>query len=603
MKALEKKIAALLLSWKVLDEGKLQEALKDFDEADSLTEFLLAKGLVGTRDLARAKAEAEGLAFVALDETIPPEEALTVFTPEVAWGMEVVPIEFIPGEMLRIATTRAHDVYLEDEIKVQAGCPVSLVACEEADLMAALERYYGPHPEIRRSSSSSGVNRLPANATGSAVSRSNEHKKLLRSIRDSTTELNLSQMETQAFEESRDETLDLVEQERTVRGSYDAPTESSTVLSVSAMDPKSPRSLLAEAINTMIEEQAEELEIAPGTGRGMIRIRVANGWKEIGLHDAHKHKAMVSILRKTAGINVPDDEMPADHQFLIPTPKGRYLATLHLMKSQGWDRALVQVAESRPLLEAPLSMIHLPSEVAGSLEQRLKSKAGGLLLVTSPSERDVSWFLAGMSSWMVRSDCGDILSLERPHDRRIPGVTSINCPTVPVLLASLANVSFMKPDALFVTEVENGTILNRLFHVAQRGTTVVAGMTSPDPATAGACLRAANVEEMNIVRGLAGHLHVMSIPALCPDCIRPLQDDEEAPDWVPEAQRPNLRKADGGPKCNDTGRAGLHWVGSLYAPDKEKADGSILEVTDGMTAARQIVLDGLADPDDLPHMG
>lgn len=592
LKALEKKIAALLLSWGILEESRLQEALKDYNEEKPLPDFLRGKGLVTPRDLARARAEAEGLAFVPLDEVIPSEEALAMFPPEVAWTMEVVPVELDPGRLLKVATTRAHDVYLEDELRVHTRCPVTLAACDADDLFAALERYYGPHPDKRRSS---GANRVPDSGSH------HEHQKLLRSIRQSTPEVNISQMETQEFEATNLESLEIVEQKRSEMGTYDAPTENTVILNVSPMDPNSPRSILAGAINAMVEEGAEELEVAPRAGKGMMRLRLQNGWKDIGAHDGHKHKTIIGILAKTAGIERDPEGYPQEHQFLLPTPRGRYLATLHLGRTNGWERALVQVPESRPLLENPFAMVRLTDEVVSTMEERVGGKGGGLLLVTSPLERDVAWFLAAIAAWITRRGGCEVLSLERPHDRRLPDVTAINCPTASILLSSLANVSFMKPDALIVSEVENGTVLNRLFHVAQRGTTVVAGMTAPDSRTAGACIKAARVEPMNIIRSLTGHLHVLPVPTLCPKCIRNFGLEESLPSWASKDQRPQFRAADGCADCGDTGRRGTAWVATFDSPDLEKADGSFLNVVDATESARQLALAGKVDPHDVPN--
>lgn len=74
MKALEKKVAALLLSRGVLAEEDLERALARYDGAVPLPDLLAEMGLAGAVDLARAQAEADGMDFVSFDEVVASEE-------------------------------------------------------------------------------------------------------------------------------------------------------------------------------------------------------------------------------------------------------------------------------------------------------------------------------------------------------------------------------------------------------------------------------------------------------------------------------------------------------------------------------------------------
>lgn len=594
MKALEKKVAALLLSRGVLAEEDLERALARYDGAVPLPDLLAEMGLAGAVDLARAQAEADGMDFVSFDEVVASEDALALLSPADAWKLRAIPLEYDHSGALRVAFADPSNVFIGDEIRLRAGRPVRLLLCEPRELLAALERYYGPAPE-RRGSSSSGMVLLPP-ASGSADSVHRLHQQRVRALRRSSGEVpGISRMETEPFEESREETLAEVERARASRGAYEEPTPAGGQFQAPNGDQHAAPAILSRAIGALVAAGSEEIAFEPGPVTATLRLRGPRGWRKVETYPTLAHPPLLERLREAAGLAEQPDGISLDHQFLLPTLKGDFLATLYLEPAAHGERALLRVAESRPLLPDPLRALPIPRAVADCLGRRLSGRAGGLFLLTAPHQRDLAWFRCSLLAWLVRDGNRDALCLERPHERRLAGVTSIHCPTREVLLASLANASFMNPDILVVCPVENGTILNRLFHVAQGGTTVIAGMTAPDVALAQGCLRAARVEPINLLRGLAVHLHLTKVPCLCRSCSAPLPEEEPLPEWARPEGREGLRRAAGCDACEGTGQGDDLLLADLHAPSPDGEPGTLEEIASADKQLQTLARSGLVD--------
>lgn len=600
MKALEKKVAAVLLSRGALSEGDLELALAQYDGSVALPDLLAEMELAGAGELARARAEADGIDFVSFDEVVASEEALALLPPADAWKLGAVPFKYDSSGVLSVAFAEPSNVFIGDEIRLRAGRPVRLALAEKGDLTRALERYYGPPPE-RRASASSGLVQLPPRdgdaGSSAAVSTHRLHQQRMRALRQSRAEgQSISRMETRPFEESSDDTLAEMERARAGRGAYEDPTPPADHLAAAAGGDHAPAGLLARALAALAEEGAEEAAFEPGPSLALLRLRGCRGWRKIDTYPTRAHPSLVEKLREAAGLAGQRADIALDHQFLLSTSKGNFLATLYLEPTPHGERALLRVADTRPLLADPVGSLPLPREVTQSLIQRIDGRRGGLLLLTSPHQRDLDWFRCSLLHWLVRNGNRDALSLERPHQRRLPGVTSINCPTEEVLLASLANAAYMNPDILALCPVENGTILNRLFHVALGGTTVIAGMTAAEASMAHHCLHAARVEPFNLLRALTAHLHLVPVPALCPQCARPFAGDHDLPEWARGQEGQELRHATGCEACGGTGEGDELLLATLHGilPGDEEA--TLEEVASAERQFQTLARSGLVDP-------
>ncbi len=183
MKAIDKRVAAQLLSAGELAEADLQKAIAGFaGQTAPLHEYLVVGGYVSARAAARALACANGLPFVDIDDSALDPEAVAMIGVQEAWRRELLPLTLRDG-MLVVALSNINDVFVQDELRMRLGCPVEVRVAERSDLILGLARAYGTSP--------SGERALPANAplptelpTSDEVSH-REFQRRMRELRES----------------------------------------------------------------------------------------------------------------------------------------------------------------------------------------------------------------------------------------------------------------------------------------------------------------------------------------------------------------------------------------------------------------------------------
>jgi type II secretory ATPase GspE/PulE/Tfp pilus assembly ATPase PilB-like protein len=657
VKAVEKRIAGRLLSSGALTEAQLQSVLKDYDGSSPIAALLVSRGIIQPRDACRAEAEVNGLQFVELDEVAAQPEALAVMTAQGAWQHLVLPLS-IEGSTLTLAMANPNDLLVIDSLRLKLKMTVISQVAERGDMERALIRYYGPNPADRPIRPSREVplpqlvetpfgvpefDQLPTQplltppppatvTSGSNIyakptlvdvpklnvndiveqikrkSGSDEvsHREFQRRMRElkevqarqGDDPGGISHAATQ-FLESSDSTLSGLEAARGQRGAYEPPTDSTRLERLSAELESPAITELRRLLDSAVEQQAREVEFTPEEGGIRVRFRKTGVWHPVEAYPSEFHSQVIGRLRLMAGLELKPQNLATEHQFLYPAARHHVLCTLHLERTSQGDRAVVRMSENVPLLDSPFEALGLPEEELLALNTRLYERGGGLLFVTSPSARSLAQIYMSLMKALSQDGRRDVLSLERPNERRVPGITSISCPNEEILLASLANASFMNPDVLGMQSVENGTVLNRVVNMAMRGTTTIAGFVAPDSRTGLACLKAARLDPMNVVRGVAGYLHVTEAAALCPSCRQLIEDFSTLPEWARLLEAPFM-EANGCPKCESTGRQGTQWLLEYHRPDLMAADGSFLPIVGPDRDVLAFSIAGLIDPREFP---
>lgn len=616
MKALDKRIASKLVSCGELSQPDLERALESFDGSAPLPEYLAGRGFVSPRAAARVTAEVNGFRFVELNDFAADGDALKLLSGDEAWRRQILPA-VLEGKTLTIVMSDTSNVYAQDELRLKLGLTVTTLIAEADDLRQAITRCYGAGPaaphltkkEVRRAEeekererrssdefSTGDVEEPDGSEYDSDDQSHREFQRMIRQIKSSeAVPVGISNLDT-SFDKSSGEAIREVESKRAERGSHDAPRQNPELERYLAADEPA-LVCLKKLLDHAVETRMNELDLTPLEHSIRVRFRHLGSWEETEPYPFAYHEKVVGTLRLISGLQLNSKAVATDHQFFLPTKKGEMICTLYLEPSAYGERAVLRFSENVPLLGDLLLHIALPKEVGAEINSRLRVSGGGLLVLSSPSSRTLQHYYLSLMRNLAQSSRRDIISLERPHERRIPGVTAINCPSDDVLLASLANASFMNPDVLGVSSVENGTILNRILNVAIRGTTTIACYASPSSTVAMACLGAAKADPMNILRGVIGLLHVEEAKKLCPRCSRPIENTASLPEWAREMDVA-FNEAAGCEVCKGTGYRGVVTISEFFRPDVARGDGSLRGV---ITRDRDLVAASLAgeiDPRD-----
>jgi type II secretory ATPase GspE/PulE/Tfp pilus assembly ATPase PilB-like protein len=618
LKSHEKRIAARLMSSGELKEADLQRALEEFDDQTPFHEFLVSRKMVSRKAATKALAEVNGFQFVELADLPVSPNALKLLTADQAWRLGALPV-WREKEALTVAVSDPSNVLAVDEVKLKSRCPVMVVVAEPEDLISALEYYYGsppsgvhiPIPEEMEVSiniptpfEEPGQRSLHEQQTRidtdnleelaqqrvESLERHREYQRRMRDRSSGQVSTKIGQAET-VFEVSSDAVLKDLESDRIREGAYEDPP------SATAVEQEAPAGVkqLYQVLEDAAERRITEAVLSPTPEGVRIRYRQQGYWEERGSYETASHPEVIKHLRRISHLEEQPEENPLEHKFLLPTRHGEMLCHLFLSPTPEGVRALIRFTESLPLLGDPLLDIGLPRDVATRLNGRLMTSGGGVMFISSPDARTLNHLYSSIIRGLTDDGKRDVVSLERPPQRRLPGITSINCPSEQVLLASLANASFMNPDALGIASVENGTVLNRVINVGMRGTTVLACFTAPNSEVAQQCFTAAAVDPMNMLRGVAAHLHVQEAPRLCQHCQKEIEDRDSLPGWASALHAP-FYEAAGCPICGETGYRGTVHLVELFQPDVEKADGTFTQICDRAAELLALSLAGEIDP-------
>ncbi len=427
-----------------------------------------------------------------------------------------------------------------------------------------------------------------------------EFQRLARQLRRTGDEPGgISKIETKMFEEASTEALYQFETRRMESGAYEVPKVSP--VAKEAPHPSDPPAIdiVRKIMTAAIEARVEEVEFTPLEQSVRLRRRVSGVWEAMQPYPLRLHENVILRLRRIANLEDRQDDLSVEHQFQFPTGKGDILCVAWFESTLHGERALLRLPENMPLMSNPLISVGVPQDLVIELRDRLSGSGGGLLMMSGPGPRTLNRLYVSLIRSLAASGHNDVLSLERPVERQIPGVTQINCPNEDVLMASLANASFMNPDVLALSAIENGTVLNRLMNVAIRGTGVLSCYASPTSKLALQCYKAAHVDDMNILRGVVGHLHVEEAHKLCPHCREVITDDSSLPEWAKEMQA-EFYQPGSCDRCRNTGHQGTVWLTEFYRPDPEACDGSFEAVIERDRDVIAASLGGDIDPRDYP---
>lgn len=601
MKAIDKRIAARLLALGELSETELERALSEYGGNGSFPQFLVQRGFISPEAACRAEAEVNGFEFVDLRGFQSDPGALAELSAQEALASRVFPLR-VDGDTLLLAMGDPSNVLSQDSLRLRLRRPVRMVVAMREELEQQLLVHYGPRPSPGGGfgpTSSSSV-RVPVSAVRQALEEAAETPlPPPETTPEAPGGVSLSDAETARFEETSEETLREVEKQRRSRGAYEVASNGSGTEAVPFPETEA-GAILLRLFEEAVEARAHEVEIQPGEEGARVRHRVRGLWRDAEGYPGDRHPDVVRTLLTMAGLDPEVTEGARDRQLLLSSKGcGDLLGTLFLESTVDGPRVLVRLAENVPLLGRPFLGVGLPAELSEELNLRLTGRGGGLLLLTSADLRALQLVYHSLLRSLSNRGARDVLSLERRAERRVPGITSVNCPTEAVLLASLANASFMIPDILGIEQVESGTVLNRAVSVGVHGTTVLACLRTPHAAAARAAISAARIDPVNAVRGIIGHLHIHAVQRLCQQCARPIADAQTLPPWARELET-TFHEATGCGYCRETGHAGTIYAPEYTIPDLDAADGSFRSVVDNREDLIAASVAGQIDPRHFP---
>ncbi len=591
MKSIEKRLAARLLKAGDLTDSDLEKALKLYKKPQPFEELLLEEKMVTPQAITKAFAEINGFDFVDLRKVNPANDALDRLKPSDAWKLEALPLEF-EGDSLVVLMSDCTNVFAHDELKILTGSHITLKIAEKQELQKVIRAHYGPHPDPNQDPgdpTTSDYTTIHDDSEISAPSNADlhrSHQRRMREARENDPDLGISQMETR------------LDQRESRTQNTSTARDISTAIPSQSKGPEHRRKkdkIESDVLDFVLENamllRAEQMELRPDEKSVEVRFRVGPSWRPEKPYSIDKHAEVIKDLKKLAGLR--EDEIPtSDLQYTLKTSRGEAPCRLSIQESINGTRVLVHFPENTPLLSNPLVKVGLPSELSERIVGRLRKKGGGLLFISSPDVRSLQHLYYSLIAMLSQAGNKDVMSIESLQERRIPNVMTAHCPDEESMMMDLENVAQMPPDILGVFMVETTQVLKRVTHLSDRGTTCIAAMVAPDSESSLECFQTANIEKMNLIRGVIGALHVEEAPRQNPKKIEEITDSITLPKWAKEMGVPFYQSLPDDPDPYE----GIVYLAEFFQPNKGEDHRLFETLLDREQAIVSACLAGELDP-------
>ena len=133
------KLGRILLNAELITEKQLKEAM-DSKNGKSLSQTLVELGFASETDIASIVAERMNLSYLNISEYEIDPTAATIISEELARRYRVLPIDF-DGDKLVVASADPANIFAIDDLKIVTGYEISVVVCNESDLMSAIGQF------------------------------------------------------------------------------------------------------------------------------------------------------------------------------------------------------------------------------------------------------------------------------------------------------------------------------------------------------------------------------------------------------------------------------------------------------------------------------
>lgn len=133
------KLGRILLNAELITEKQLKEAMGS-KNGKSLSQTLVELGFASETDIASIVAERMNLSYLNISEYEIDPTAATIISEELARRYRVLPIDF-DGDKLVVASADPANIFAIDDLKIVTGYEISVVVCNESDLMSAIGQF------------------------------------------------------------------------------------------------------------------------------------------------------------------------------------------------------------------------------------------------------------------------------------------------------------------------------------------------------------------------------------------------------------------------------------------------------------------------------
>lgn len=352
-----------------------------------------------------------------------------------------------------------------------------------------------------------------------------------------------------------------------------------------------------------VKERASDIHIEPYDKETVYRFRINGVMTEVLRQPKKTHAAVSSRIKVMAKLDIAEKRLPQDGRIKIKIAGKDIDIRLSTIPIQSGERIVMRILEKNNTALG-LETLGFRGNVLEGL-QELANHKHGVLYVTGPTGHGKTTTLFAILN-RINSPDKMIITVEDPVEYEIPGISQIQVNHKIDLSFAVALRSILRqnPDVVMVGETRDQETAEMAINASLTGHFVLSTLHTNDASSAPTRLIDMGVQPFLISSSLVGVLAQRLVRTLCKECKQAtkLTDFEKVVlDIDNLTTEPTIYKAEGCPKCSNTGYSGRTVVSELLLINDEiraliiqKADAATIKkaaVRNGMRTLRGDALD------------
>lgn len=517
--AFRERVGEILIKEGLITEADLERAIEyQKKNGGKLGDVLIAMGLVTEKEIAAALGKQLGIPYVSLSSGgLKParDQNLEKLIPEeIARKYLVLPISRTYNS-LTVAVVDPLDFITIDNIKKLTGCEINPVITTRAELLQAIDEFYGPRDVFKE-----------------AIEKSYETE----------------EAPTPSVVEEEEEILSL---DRLIAKAEEAPVVK----------------LVDLIIKQAIEEGASDIHIEPFENRLSLRYRIDGVLQEKPPPAPHLKLAIVSRIKILAKMDIAEKRLPQDGSFVMKFEDKLIDFRVSTIPTIYGEKVVIRILDRSQL---PLDLTQLGFEPFQlEIFRETIHKPYGLIFLTGPTGSGKTTTLyAALQE--INNPEKNIITIEDPVEYRLDGINQVQ--VKPQIGLTFANAlrAFLRqdPDVILVGEVRDLETAEICVRAALTGHLVLSTLHTNDAASAITRLMDIGIQPYLLNPSLLLVAAQRLVRKLCPECKEAYEPTEDAVKYL-NIKKDLIFRAKGCEKCRRTGYKGRTAIFELIPIDAD----------------------------------
>jgi MSHA biogenesis protein MshE len=511
-------LGELLVAEGVITRDALEAALEESRATRKrLGRVLVQNGAISENKLALVLSRQLDILFVNLN-LFPFKAELAKLLPESAARRYRAVVLEDRGDSYLVGLADPSDFTAQDDIERILKRDISLAACSESQVLAALDRIYRRTDEI----------------TGHA-------RALERDIGDVTD----------------------FGQSSTGEGQEEAPVVK----------------LLQSLFEDAVQVRASDIHIEPQERALQIRFRIDGALMPQAEADARIAGALTQRLKLMAGLDIAERRLPMDGRFSIRVRKREIDVRLSTLPGQHGESIVLRLLDQSGAVRS-LDLIGMPDAMVARLRNVLNA-GSGMVLVTGPTGAGKTTTLyAALTEIDVVSQ--KVITVEDPVEYRLPGIVQVQVnEKIDLSFARVLRATLRQdPDVVLVGEMRDQETVEIGMRAALTGHMVLSTLHTRDAPSALFRLLDMGAPPYMVATSLRAVVAQRLLRLNCDSCTKPHQPTAQEHAWLvsvagDEAASIKPRQGTGCPQCNNTGFRDRTGVYEMFEMDADVAEAAV----------------------------